>query len=201
MHRIQQLLLMLEFNFCHFKDPTSYAYYLIPEDVYKKFILESRKGYSHCCPCQIAKMILKQVRTLIGIYHDRSSAILQLSFECQCVSLTSEGAFSIISFVLQLTFLCWGLEVVVCLFRDSDIKSLVLKDAFKVLRFVIVLFGHFWAKDQKFVCQRLNNGNEAEPRVNRFQPFILDLTFSFATFPTAGSLSLALISFISSELS
>ena len=68
MHMIQ-LLLMLELNFCHYC-LTSYAYYLVSEDVYKKFILESRKGNSHCCPCQIAKMILKQVRTLIGIYHD-----------------------------------------------------------------------------------------------------------------------------------
>ena len=138
MHMIQ-LLLMLELNFCHYC-LTSYAYYLVSEDVYKKFILESRKGNSHCCPCQIAKMILKQVRTMIGIYRDTSwkhSAIPQLFFECQCVSLTSEGAFSIISFVLQLTFLCWGLEVVVCLFRDSDIKSLVLKDAFTVLSFKI----------------------------------------------------------------
>ena len=41
--------------------------YLVSEDVYKKFILESRKGYSHCCPCKIAKMILKQVRTLTFI--------------------------------------------------------------------------------------------------------------------------------------
>ena len=41
--------------------------YLVSEDVYKKFILESRKGYSHRCPCKIAKMILKQVRTLAFI--------------------------------------------------------------------------------------------------------------------------------------
>ena len=41
--------------------------YLVSEDVNKKFILESRKGYSHRCPCKIAKMILKQVRTLAFI--------------------------------------------------------------------------------------------------------------------------------------
>ena len=41
--------------------------YLVSEDVNKKFILKSRKGYSHRCPCKIAKMILKQVRTLAFI--------------------------------------------------------------------------------------------------------------------------------------
>ena len=53
-------------NFSHCQ--TSFTYiYLVSEDVNKKFILESRKGYSHRCPCKIAKMILKQVRTLAFI--------------------------------------------------------------------------------------------------------------------------------------